>query len=688
MTRASTLALLITLPGLGTQLDAGPGVSEGAAQLYIGASETSITPDQPVALEGSFRLRISQGVRTPIMASAVVVESREGDRVVERSIMVSADLVHLPMELIYLVREMVAKELPEVDVNKIFISVTHTHAAPVVMPDNFVIPPGVMSVEDYGKFFARQVADAIVKALGTMQPGSVAWGLGSAQVAYNRRTCYLDGRGQMYGPTRTPNYKGPEGPEYQGIPTLFFFDAEEKPLAVAVNVWCPAQEEGGSPQISADFWHPVRVRLKETLGPQLQVLAWCGPSGDQSPARRLHADAEDRMRRLRGVDSWVDEFGRRIADSVTDTYNLVKHDRHDDVRLVHRTETLRLPGWKFTDDQLARIRTEHDQFTKDLAAHPEKTPTLARPISWRAQTLQRHRQISESSDGCLPSEIHVVRIGDVAICTNQFELFTEFGLRMLARSNSHLTFAVQLTGPAHYLPTAEAVQGGGYSAVPESCAVGPEGGNVLVDKTVEHINAIMNDLKVTLPEQGQLKDGKLVGDGWVNLIGTIEQWHAEPQYWKLSGCMLHGESTGGEHRYAWTKKKYTDFELHAVLRMRGGGANSGVCIRMRPVNASNAPGYQVDMGSGFWGSLWEEDGDGMVQQYPQKRAEQLVRANDWNHYYIVAKGHHIQAWLNGVQTIDVVHKKGFPDGAIGLELCHGQKHTILDVKMLVVRETE
>ena len=118
-------------------------------------------------------MRISQGVRTPIMASVVIVELRDGNQVVERSIMVSADLVHLPMELICLVREMVAKELAEVDVNKMFISVTHTHAAPVVMPDNFVIPPGVMSVEDYGKFFAKQVAAAIVEASAAMQPGSV-----------------------------------------------------------------------------------------------------------------------------------------------------------------------------------------------------------------------------------------------------------------------------------------------------------------------------------------------------------------------------------------------------------------------------------------------------------------------------------------------------------------------------------
>ena len=195
-----------------------------AAQVYVGSSETSITPDRPVALEGAFHLRLSQGIDSPIMASVVVVESREGDKVLERSTMVSADLVHIPMELVQSVRESVAREIPGLDVSKIFISVTHTHQAPVVMVGNFVIPDGVMTIEEYGEFFARQVSQAIVEAYGTLQPGGVAWGLGYAQVAYNRRTSYLDGHSRMYGPTHTPGYKGPEGPEYQGIPVLFFFD--------------------------------------------------------------------------------------------------------------------------------------------------------------------------------------------------------------------------------------------------------------------------------------------------------------------------------------------------------------------------------------------------------------------------------------------------------------------------------
>jgi len=76
----------------------------------------------------------------------------------------------------------------------------------------------------------------------------------------------------------------------------------------------------------------------------------------------------------------------------------------------------------------------------------------------------------------------------------------------------------------------------------------------------------------------------------------------------------------------------------------------------------------------------------MVGEFPPRSADRLVRDGDWNHYYIVARGHRVEAWLNGVKTIDVEHEEGFPDGAIGLELSHGGRHSILEVKTLAVRE--
>ena len=87
-------------------------------------------------------------------------------------------------------------------------------------------------------------------------------------------------------------------------------------------------------------------------------------------------------------------------------------------------------------------------------------------------------------------ELHVLRLGDVAIATNSFELFTDYGIQMKARSPALQTFVIQLAGRGSYLPTVRAAQGGGYSAVPESNQVGPEGGQVLVDRTVAAIEKL------------------------------------------------------------------------------------------------------------------------------------------------------------------------------------------------------
>ena len=191
----------------------------------------------------------------------------------------------------------------------------------------------------------------------------------------------------------------------------------------------------------------------------------------------------------------------------------------------------------------------------------------------------------------------------------------------------------------------------------------------------------------SLPAGGRLVDGKPVGKGWTNLVASLDGWIADKPYWKMQDGVLHGDYSGGAtHHYAYTKKVYSNFELNAVLKMTGKEANSGVCIRIHPANTDDVPGYQVDMGPGYWGCLWEERRAGMVRQYPKELADKLVKADDWNHYYIIANGHHIQAWLNGVKTIDTVHLAGFSDGNIGLQLCHGDKHTVVDVKTLSIRE--
>ena len=52
------------------------------------------------------------------------------------------------------------------------------------------------------------------------------------------------------------------------------------------------------------------------------------------------------------------------------------------------------------------------------------------------------------------------------------------------------TFILQMSGFDSYLPTERALAGGHYSAVPQSNIISPEGGQMLVDKTVEIVGEL------------------------------------------------------------------------------------------------------------------------------------------------------------------------------------------------------
>ena len=201
-------------------------------------------------------------------------------------------------------------------------------------------------------------------------------------------------------------------------------------------------------------------------------------------------------------------------------------------------------------------------------------------------------------------------------------------------------------------------------------------------------NVFLREIERRPPESGRLDNkGNAVGDGWVDVLATSD-WQMEPEFWKLEDGVLTGTMPGDpKHHHAYTQREYGDFELHAKVKMTGTNANSGVCVRLKPTSFDDAPGYQIDMGDGYWGALWEERRDGMVSAYPKEAAAKIVKADDWNHYYVLARGPHLQAWLNGVLTIDVVHTRGHQRGALGFQLAHGENRDfVAQFKDVVIRE--
>ena len=460
------------------------------AELFVGAASTEITPEKPAALCGQFHLRISTGIETPLTANVVVIESRDGDRSLDLAIMVACDVVYIPVDVLALVREEVAKQLPDLDTAKIFLGATHTHTAPELLLGKWILPKeGVIPVEEYRAFFAKKVAHAIAKAWKTRTPGSVTWGLSHAVVAYNRRAIYADGSSRMYGRTNGPEFRGLEGYEDHDIGTLFFWNKTGTLVAIAVNVSCPSQEVESGRAVNADFWHPVREALQDRYGPDVCVLGMCGASGDQSPHLMYRKAADERMRRLRGLNR-VDEISRRVVRAVDEAYEVVKDDRHADVPVVHKVETVQLPMRLVTEAEYAEAKAGYDQAAAKIEKDPKAVVREHRRMKWYEVTLKRFEKQKTEARPTLAMELHVLRIGDAVICTNQFELFTDYGIRIKGRGKAEQTFVVQLVGPGTYLPTAKAVRGGHYSAIVHSSHVGPEGGQVLVDRTVELIDAI------------------------------------------------------------------------------------------------------------------------------------------------------------------------------------------------------
>ena len=464
-----------------------------AGELLVGTTEVDITPSEPVAVSGQFHLRIAKTVETPIVANVIALESREEDVYRDAAIMVSCDLLYIPGEVLEHVRKVVHERLPGLNTKKIFINGTHTHTAPVLLSDKYPIPKeGVMQVEQYRAFLTERVADAIVRAWNKRSKGSVTWGLSHAVVAYNRRAVYSDGSARMYGKTDIAKFRNLEGYEDHDVNTLFFWKDSGELVGVVVNVSCPSQEVESRSAVNADFWHPVREALRERYGKQLCILAWTGASGDQSPHLMYRKAADERMRRLRGL-SRLDEIARRVTTAVEDAYKTVKNDRHIDVCLVHKVETIQLPMRLVTEAEYIEAKEAVEKAAALIEQNPEAAKGEYRRIKWYGVTVERFEKQRTEPKPTYEMELHVLRIGDVAICTNSFELFTDYGIRMKARSKAEQTFVVQLVGPGTYLPTEKAVRGGHYSAVVHSSLVGPEGGDVLVDRTVNIINSLWTE---------------------------------------------------------------------------------------------------------------------------------------------------------------------------------------------------
>ena len=496
------------------------------SKLKFGWAEVDITPDKKVSLAGQFAERISEYVEKPLTATAMAVTSDD-----EQMVLVSCDLVATSYNLLEDIRACFKDNTMGIDPMKIVVSAIHTHTGPVyprrrrcaetaaakdllekylsngkkyVEKQNISDNPDIISQEETYTLLVERISSAIKLAWENREDGSFTNAFGRAPVGMCRRASYSDGTAQMWGETNQAVFTEVEGGSDTGIELMYVFGKDGKLKGIVANLACPAQCVQHRLFVSPDFWGEVKVLLRKRFGENIFLLPQCSAAGDQCPVDIVrwvepYSDVNDpnidrKYPLKRKADPSMFDLdgmkltGRRIANEIIAVYEDGLDAPQENPEFVHNVHLMKLPIRRTT-------LTEAAVAEKAIYDYLDKKEGDVDYID--AAKLQVHLGILQRLElqniqDVLDTEVHTMKLGTIAIATNPFELFLDYGNQIKARSHAEQTFLIQLAcGSEGYLPTEKAEKGGHYSAFVSSGIISHIGGEQLVRETLNDINATL-----------------------------------------------------------------------------------------------------------------------------------------------------------------------------------------------------
>lgn len=466
---------------------------------FIGWSQVDITPKLPAAIGGMRSIRIVNEALDPLTATVLLLYApyEKDPRPV---VLISCDLRNISDSLLLKVREKIAQTAPEIDPQRVVMNATHTHNAPPL--NNFGLPVAASDDESYNEAITPILADAVVEAWRNKKPGGVSFGLTHAVIGHNRIMAFFSGESRKEGKINDENFSHVEGFEDSSVHVICTWSHDGELTGLVVNVAVPSQVSQNHPYITADYWHDVRVVLRERFGDKLYLLPQCAPAGDQMSAPQINRNAEQRMESLTGRNR-RQQIADRLSGAIESILPAMRAhiDWHPVLR--HQSEMVALTRRVISEkdvEMTKKTAEESEELYKNALAELESNPELINNEDFlkkasrafynvRRNFLVKERFAIQKTEKPYLAEMHAIRLGDTAIATNPFELYLDFGVQIRARSIPVQVFLVQLAGPGSYVPTERSVRGGAYGAVPSSTNIGPEGGRDLVTWTVNSINA-------------------------------------------------------------------------------------------------------------------------------------------------------------------------------------------------------
>ncbi len=212
---------------------------------------------------------------------------------------------------------------------------------------------------------------------------------------------------------------------------------------------------------------------------------------------------------------------------------------------------------------------------------------------------------------------------------------------------------------------------------------------------------------------------------WTSLFNgkDLTGWDGDTRLWSVKDGVIHGETTPevaakGNTFLICQDAKLKDFELQITFRSTATN-NSGIQYRSRHITEGKlrnkwvVRGYQHEIRnenkfpnvSGFIydeggkrgriclageKAVWNQDGKKVIENLiDAKGFEKLFNLDGWNDVRIIAKGNHIQHYMNGTLILDFTDKHpkfALAEGILALQLHAGKPMWVefKDVKMRVL----
>ena len=456
--RAPALCLVLLFTFAGVALSAAPAPAAPKPRVFkAGAATSNITPPLGEGIVGNFEIPPATHVHDELHARCLALDDGTS-----RLVFVVVDSVSVNREVFDEAKRRI-QAATGIPADHLLMSATHTHSATSARgPNAFVMQPDGArpDLDAYQSFLVRRIVDGVQRAVNHLTPARIGWAVGQVpQHQFNRRWLLQEGKtvtnpfgGQDRalmnpGGTRTDLQK----PAGSTNPELYFISVESTaghPIALLANYWL--HYVGGVPtgHISADYFAAFADRLQQLLGvdrqdpPFVGILA-NGPCADvnnvniRAPAARL---------------------------APYEKIRLVANDLAQEVLRVRAT--LHYRDWV----ELKAAQTELELKTRrpgpELVAKAQAIiarPATVSPVH-RYEKIYAERTLAAANwPDSLSIILQTFRIGDLAVAAIPFEVFTETGLEVKAKSPFKDTFTIELANGGYgYLPTPEQHDVGGY----------------------------------------------------------------------------------------------------------------------------------------------------------------------------------------------------------------------------------